>query len=174
MNKLKASFQAFVESLHTYDYVLFGICGALFLVLLFLAILLRNRVGLSLLLVLLSFITLIAGPIIAYTYIHSTVYKTEISELEIKRLEFSQAVVIKGKLTNLGKENFKKCKISSSAYRGATNFLEELVFPLKPFFKRSIIKEENIDINSSLDFKLLLEPFTYSKEYNISVKVDCI
>lgn len=174
MSKLKESLQAFGESLHAYDYVLFGICGALFLVLLLLAIVLRNKVGLSLLLVLLSFIILIAGPIVSYNYVHATVFKTVISELKIKKLEFSEAIVIKGKLTNLGKKSYKKCEISSSAYKGANNFLEELVFPLKPFLKRSIIKEENIDINSSVDFKLLLEPFTYSKEYNISVKVDCI
>jgi len=166
--------QTFIESLHTYDYVLFGVVAALFLLLLFLAILLRHRVTLSLLLVLLSFIILIVGPIVSYQYIHATIYKTKLSELQIKRLEFSEAVVIKGKVTNQGKEPFKKCEISSSAYRGATNFLQELVYPLKPFMKRSIIKEENIDINSSIDFKLMLEPFTYSKEYNISVKVNCI
>ncbi|PHR56874.1 MAG: hypothetical protein COA44_07125 [Arcobacter sp.] len=157
-----------------YDYVLFGVSGALFLVLLFLAILLRNKVGLSLLLVLLSFIIFIAGPIAGYKYIHGSIYKTKITELKIKRLEFSQAVVIKGTITNLGQESFKKCTISSSAYKGASNFLEELVFPLKPFIKRSIVKEEHIDINDSIDFKLLLEPFTYSNEYNISIKVDCI
>lgn len=157
-----------------YDYVLFGVSGSLFLVILFLAILLRNKVGLSLLLVLLSFVILIAGPIVGYNYIHGSIYKTKVTELSIKQLEFSQAVVIKGTLTNLGKENFKKCKVSSSAYKGATNFLEELVFPLKPFMKRSIVKEEQIEINESIDFKLMLEPFTYSKEYNISLKVDCI
>jgi len=174
LQNLKANFQAFIDSLHLYDYILFGISGALFLVLLFLAILLRNKIGLSLFLVILSFITLVAGPFVGYNYIHDSIYKTEISELSIKKLEFSEAVVIKGKITNLGKESFKQCKISSSAYRGADNFLEELVFPLKPFMKRSIIKEENIDINNSIDFKLLLEPFTYSKEYNISLKVNCI
>jgi len=157
-----------------YDYILFGVSGALFLVLLFLAILLRNKIGLSLLLVLLSFIVLIAGPIMGYKTIHENIYKTQISELSIKKLEFTQALVIKGTITNLGQENFKKCKVSSSAYKGASNFLEEIVFPLKPFIKRSIIKEENIDINNSIDFKILLEPFTYSKEYNVSLKVDCI
>lgn len=109
-----------------------------------------------------------------YKYIHGSIYKTKISQLNIKRLEFSQALVIKGKITNLGKESFKKCKISSSAYKSTSNFVEEFIFPLKPFMKRSIIKEEQIDINDSINFKILLEPFTYSNEYNISVKVDCI
>ena len=166
--------QDFIETLHVYDYILFALSGSIFLTLLFLAILIRDKTRPSLLLILLSFIILIAGPIIGYQFIHSTLYKTKISELSIKKLEFSQAVVIKGILTNLGKQSFKKCKISSSAYKGANNFVEEIIFPLKPFIKGSIVKDDIIDINDSIKFKLLLEPFTYTNEYNISIKVNCI
>ncbi len=174
MNKLRSTLESFIATLHTYDYILFGISGALFLLILLLAIVLRKKVGLSLFLVLLSFIIIIAGPTLGYQYIHATLYKTELTDLTIKRLEFSEAVVIKGTLTNLGKQSFNRCKISAKAYRGADNFLEELVLPLKPFQKMSILKEEKIDINNSIDFKMILEPFTYSKEYNISINVDCL
>ena len=174
MNQLRTTIHSFVESLHDYDYILFAISGALFFLILLLAIILRKKVGLSLLLVLVSFIIVIAGPILGYNYIHSTLFKTEINDLTIKRLEFSEAVVIKGTLTNLGKQPFKKCTISSKAYKGATNFFEELVYPLKPFQKMSILKQEDINISESVDFKMILEPFTYSKEYNISIKANCI
>ena len=174
MNKLKSVMNSFIAGLHTYDYILFAISGALFLLILLLAIVLRKKMGLSLFLVLLAFVILIAGPITGYQYIHTSLYKTELSELQIKRLEFSEAVVIKGKIQNQGKQSFKKCKISAKAYKEAGNFLEEFVNPLKPFQKMSILKETDIDINESIDFKMILEPFTYSNEYNISVKVDCI
>ncbi len=173
MNQLRSIIQAFVESLHDYDYILFAISGGLFFLILLLAILLRKKTGLSLLLVLIAFIIIIAGPIVGYNYIHSTIYKTEINDITIKRLEFSEALVIKGSLTNLGKEPFKKCTISTKAYKGATNFLEELVYPLKPFQKMSILKHD-INISEVVDFKMILEPFTYSKEYNISIKANCI
>ncbi len=174
MNQIKLTLQNFVATLHDYDYILFAISGALFFLILLLAIILRHRTGLSLLLVFISFVIIIAGPIIGYNYIHATLFKTEISDLTIKRLEFSEAVVIKGNLTNLGKQPFHKCTISSKAYRGATNFLEEMVYPLKPFLKMSIIKEEDINVSQSVDFKMILEPFTYSKEYNISIKANCL
>jgi len=174
MNGIKASLQSFIATLHTYDYILFAISGALFILFLILAILLRAKTAISLIFVLLSFIILVAGPIVGYNYIHTMLYKTEISELTIKRLEFSEALVIKGKLTNLGKQTFHKCTISSKAYKGATNFLEEIVLPLKPFKRMSILKIEDLDINRSLEFKMILEPFTYSKEYNISVKANCL
>jgi len=174
MNQLKLTIQNFVASLHDYDYILFAISGALFFLILLLAIILRKKTGLSLFLVLISFIIIIAGPTVGYNYIHSTLFKTEITDLTIKRLEFSEAVVIKGTLTNLGKQPFTKCTISSKAYKGATSFLEELVYPLKPFLKTSILKQEDMNVSESVDFKMILEPFTYSKEYNISIKANCL
>ena len=174
MNRLKSTIESFVASLHTFDYILFAISGALFLLILLLAIILRKKIGLSLILVLISFIIIIAGPIVGYQYIHATLYKTELSELIIKRLEFTEALVIKGKVKNLGKQTYHRCNISAKAYKGATNILEEYVNPLKPFQKVSIVKEVNMDVNDSIDFKVMLEPFTYSNEYNISLKVNCI
>ena len=135
MNKLKSVMDSFIAGLHTYDYILFSISGALFLLILLLAIVLRKKIGLSLFLVLLAFIIIIAGPIAGYQYIHTTLYKTKISQLIIKKLEFSEAVVIRGKIQNLGKQSFQKCEISAKAYKQAGNFLEEFVNPLKPFQK---------------------------------------
>ncbi len=174
MNQLKSTIQSFVATLHDYDYILFAVSGGLFFLILLLAIVLRKKVGLSLLLILVAFVIIISGPILGYNYIHSTIFKTHISDLSIKRLEFSEAVVIKGTLTNLGKQAYKKCTLSSKAYRGATNFIEEIVYPLQPFQKMSIVKEEDINVSDNINFKMILEPFTYSKEYNISVKASCI
>jgi len=166
--------ESFVASLHAYDYILFAISGALFLLILLLAILLRSKVALSLVFVLLAFIIIVAGPIVGYKHIHTTVYKTELTDLLIKKLEFSKAIVIKGKLKNLGTQSFKHCTISAEAYAGATNILEEYLNPFKPFQNMSIVKDVNMTVNDSIDFKMMLEPFTYSNEYNISLKADCI
>lgn len=174
MNQLKTLIQNFVATLHNYDYIMFAISGALFFLILLLAIIFRKKVGLSLFLILLSFVIIIAGPIFSYNYIHSTMFKAEISNLQIKELEFSEALVVKGTLTNFGTKDLKKCSIDLKAYKGAHNFLEELVYPLKPFKKMSILKQEQIDRNSSIKFKMILEPFTYSKEYNISIKATCL
>ena len=174
MNQLKILIQNFVATLHNYDYIMFAISGALFFLILLLAIIARKKVGVSLFLVLIAFIIVIAGPIFGYKYIHATLFKAEISNLQIKELEFSEALVVKGTLTNLGSKNLQKCSINLKAYKGPHNFLEELVYPLKPFQKMSILKQEQIDRNTSIKFKMILEPFTYSKEYNISIKATCL
>lgn len=174
MNQIKAALQNFIASLHLYDYVLFGASGALFILLLLLAILLRRKAVLSLILVLLAFIILVALPISGYNYIHAQLYKTELTNLNIKRLEFSEAIVIKGTVTNCGKQDFKKCTISSRAHKAASGFLQELIYPLKPFQKVSIVKQEALEVGQSLDFRLVMEPFTYTDDYNISMKVNCL
>lgn len=173
-NQIRSTIQNFVASLHTYDYILFSASGALFLLILLLAVLFRKKAALSLSLVLISFVVIIAGPVSGYSYIHGKLYKTEISELLVKKLEFSQALLIKGELTNLGQLNFRKCTITSSAYKAPSNFFEEMLFPLRPFQNVSMVSEEELGLNQSLDFKLIMEPFTYSSEYNISVKAECI
>lgn len=174
MNQLRSNLQAFISSLHTYDYILFGAVGAFFLLLLLLAIVLRKNIVTSLFLVLFALIVIVAGPIAGYKYIHATVYKAEISNLLIKKLEFTEALIIKGQLRNVGKQSYSRCIISADAYKGASNFFEELIYPLKPFQKVSILKEEDLNITQSLDFKLIMEPFTYSNEYNLSVKANCL
>jgi hypothetical protein len=174
MNQIKATLHDFIASLHLYDYIVFGISGALFVLILLLAILLRKKAVLSLILVLLAFIILIALPISGYNYIHAQLYKTELTNLNIKKLEFSEAIVIKGTITNRGKQSFSKCRISSQAYKGASGLLQELIYPLKPFQKVSIVKQEELGVDQSLDFRLVMEPFTYTNEYNISMKVNCL
>lgn len=174
MNQLKANLQAFISTLHTYDYIIFGAVGALFLLMLLLAIVIRQKIVASLFLIIFALILIVTGPIVGYKYVHAIIYKTEISDLLVKKLEFTEALVIKGTLQNLGKQGYSKCRISASAYKGASNFLEELVYPLKPFDKVSILKEEDLNITQSFDFKLVMEPFTYSNEYNISIEANCL
>lgn len=174
MNQLKANLQTFVSTLHTYDFIMFGAVGALFLLILLLAVLIRQRTVTSLFLILFALILIVIGPIAGYKYVHATVYKTEILDLQVKKLEFTEALVIKGSLKNSGKQSYSRCRISAHAYKGASNLFEEFVYPLKPFAKVSILKEEDLNITQSLDFKLVIEPFTYSDEYNISMEANCL
>lgn len=174
MNSLKDSIRSFVETLIIYDYILFAISGALFIIILLLAILLRNKTKLSLILILLSLSIIGILPAYGYNMIHSIIFKTYLSELMIKKLEFTPALVIKGNLTNIGQKPFKKCTIESKVIKKSTNFIEEIANPLKPIRKMSMVTTENLDINDTIEFKMIIEPFTYSNEYNVTVESSCI
>lgn len=172
--KLKSALQGFADSLHTYDYILFAAFGALYLLILLLAIVLRKRAGLSLFLVLLAFVVIIVGPVWGYHYTHGKLYATEISEQAAKKLEFSEVLIITGKLKNLGMQSYSRCTLTASSYKAPGNFLEEIILPMKPFQHVSYLHEKEFPVNETYDFKLVMEPFTYSGEYNISVKANCL
>lgn len=170
---MKANITAFIDQLLIYDYILFGTVIALFILLLLLAILLRKKSSLAILLVLISFLILIVGPTLGYIQLHNFLFSTTNRITEVKELEFSQALVIKGEVNNASKRQFSTCKINANLFKVSGNKYLDLLYPLKPFKKMSILKDVNLSPGESYDFKMIVEPFIYSKEYNVSIKTEC-
>ncbi len=162
----------FINNLIFYDYILFGGIFLLFILLLVLTILLRRKTFLAVFLLLFSFFLLFIGPIIGYNQMHQFLFKNTTELVSQKKLNFTQAVVVKGILTNESKFDFTSCKITASAYKISGNSLKDFIFAFNPFKKMSII-EQDIVKGEVRDFKIIVEPFTYSKDYNISIKARC-
>ncbi len=169
---MKAKITLFLEGLITYDYILFSIIFATFILLVILGIVLRKKAGLAIFFILLAFSILFIGPIVGYAKMHEYLFKNSVELLSQKKLSFTQAVVVKGKLTNESKKNFKSCKITASAYKRNKNQLKNFVYSFKAFKKMSIL-EDNIAVGEIREFKIIVEPFTYSKDYNISLGARC-
>jgi hypothetical protein len=170
---MKAKIAAFIDQLLIYDYLLFGTVIALFILLLLLAILLRKKTALAISLVFIAFLTLILGPTVGYLQLHKFLFSTNSRITEVKELEFSQAIVIKGELSNTSKHQFSTCKIRADLYKVSGNTYLDLLYPLNPFKKMSILQDVNLSPGQSSDFKMIVEPFTYSKEYNVSIQTEC-
>ncbi len=163
---------AFIDGLILYDYLLFGGSLLLFILLLTLAILLRRKIGIALLLILLAFGIIILAPTLGYVKLHDFIYKNKISIREVKALEFTQALIVWGDLNNTSKRHFSKCAITAEIYKVANNPVLDLLYPLNPFKKSTIITKD-IAAGESRSYKIIIEPFTYSKEYNLSVGASC-
>ena len=169
---MKINATEFINNLIVYDYILFGSVFILFILFIILSIVLRKKMGLAIFLILLAFIILILGPTIGYIQMHKYLFKNTTKLISQKKLKFTQAVVLKGSLTNESKFNFESCKIEASAYKVSGNKYKDYILQFKPFKKMSMY-EYNIEIGQTREFKLIIEPFTYSKDYNISVKGSC-
>lgn len=169
---MRAKITAFIDSLIIYDYILFGSTFLLFLLFIILGILLRKKIALAIFLILLGFITLVLAPTLGYIEMHKYLYKNNITLTSQKKLEFTKAIVIKGNISNNSKFNFESCKITARAYKVSKNKYKNYILKFKTIKKASII-EENIQKGQVVDFKLFIEPFTYSKDYNISLKAKC-
>jgi len=163
---------AFLDELIKYDYILFGAVFTLFILFIILAIVLRKKVAISIFFIIFSFVILILGPTLGYIKMHEYLYKNSCELVSQKRLSFTPAIVVNGTITNESKLDFKSCKITASVYKSSKNIIKKYIYPLKPFKKMSIL-QENILKGETQKFKIIVEPFTYKKDYNISIKASC-
>ena len=163
---------AFVHGLILYDYILFGLSFFLFLLFIILALLLRKKLLTGLFFVFLGFATLVLGPTLGYIQMHKYLFKNSVKMISQKRLHFVQAVVVKGSITNASKFDFGACKISAEVYKVSKNRYKNYLFRLKPFQKMSIL-EKDLPKGQTKEFRIIIEPFTYKKEYNISLEASC-
>ncbi len=169
---MKEKITTFIHNLIVYDYILFGSVFALFILLIILAILLHRKIGIAVFFVLFAFSILLLGPSIGYIQMHKYLYKNSVTLISQKKLHFTKAVVVKGTITNESKFHFKRCEITASAYKITKNKYKNMLMLLKPF-QKAIIVQKNIPRGTSREFKMFIEPFTYSKEYNVSLSASC-
>jgi len=169
---MKEKLLTFIDGLIAYDYILFGASFLLFILFIILALLFRKKLIIALFFILLGFATLILGPTLGYIQMHKYIFKNTTKLLSQKRLHFVQLVIVKGTLTNESKLDFKKCIITANAYKVTKNKYKNYLYKLKPFQKMSIIKQ-NIQKGETQAFQIIIEPFTYKKDYNISLEANC-
>ncbi len=169
---MASKISTFVNELITYDYVLFGGVFILFILLIIFGILQRKKVGLAIFFICLSFLILILGPTLGYLKMHSYLFKNETQLSSQNKLTFTQAIVVKGTLLNKSKVDFQTCKITASASKISGNALKDYIFSFNPLIRMPIL-EYNIPKGELREFKIIIEPFTYSKDYNISVEARC-
>ena len=163
---------SFIDNLIPYDYILFGASFSLFILFIILGILLRHKTFVSVLLIVIAFLLIILGPTLGYFKMHEYIFANEVSIVSQKRLTFTKAVVVYAKLTNTSKVNFSTCKINFEVYKVSGNDIKDYIYKFKPLKKMSILKHD-ITKGSSIDIKAIIEPFTYKKDYNISIKASC-
>ena len=169
---MKQKISLFIENLIPYDYLLFGASFVLFIIFIILGIILRRKIVLALLFILLSISILFLGPTFGYMKMHEILFKNSIELISQKRLEFTQAVVVKGTIVNESTKNFKECTITAHAYKVTSNKYKNYIKKLKPFKNMSIVVED-IKMAEIRKFKIIIEPFTYNRDYNISLGADC-
>lgn len=103
---------------------------------------------------------------------HEYLFQNSTKIISQKRLEFMDAIVLKGSLTNESNFDFSSCKITARVHKKSKNELKNYIYQFKTIKKMTIIKKD-ISKESSMNFKMILEPFTYSKSYNISLGAKC-
>jgi len=169
---MKNQINAILNALIVQDYILFGSVFVLFIFLMILAILLREKRKTSRFIVTFAFLLLILGPTLGYIQMHKYLFKNNVELLNEKKLVYTNAIVVEGNITNSSRVNFSSCKIRAIAYKKTPNEYKNYILRLKPIQKSSITLQ-NLDKNQTKEFKMFIEPFTYSKEYSVELESSC-
>jgi hypothetical protein len=169
---MKLRIEEFIGSLMVYDYILFASVFILFILFIVLAILLRKRVIVSLFFTLIAFAIFFLGPTWGYIELHNFLFKNKTELLSQKRLHFTKAIVVKGSVKNLSKLDFSSCKITAITYRQTANKYKNYIYRLKPLKKMSIFLRD-IKREETRSFMIIVEPFTYRGDYNVSLEASC-
>jgi len=169
---MKEKINSFILGLIPYDYALFGGVFILFLFFLIIAILVRKKIGFSIFLMLIAFSILFIGPTVGYVELHKYLYKNSVTITYQNKLSFTEALVIKGNLSNLSKFDFKECKLTANVFKVTKNKYKNELYKFKPFQKKSIV-EYDIYKDSTIKFKMIIEPFTYTRDFNVSIGAKC-
>ena len=169
---MKEKLLAFLHTLTVYDFIYFGAVFLLFVLLILLTLLLRKKITLALFVLLLAILDLAIGLTFGFGFFHDYIFKNSITVTKAKKLHFMQAVVIEGKLKNESKFDFKSCRLTATIYKETHNKYKDLLFRLKPL-KSSTLTLKSIPKGADVDFKFLIEPFSYKKDINVSVEGVC-
>ncbi|MDF1874759.1 DUF2393 domain-containing protein [Sulfurimonas sp. SAG-AH-194-I05] len=169
---MKGQMTAFIKGLIMYDYVLFGAAFVLFVLFIILGLVLRKKMGIAIFFILLAFSTLLLAPTYGYITMHEQLFKNKLMLVSEKKLEYTEAIVVKGTIENTSKFHFKSCKITANVHKLSKNKYRNYIYQFKTIKKMSIV-QENIPKGTSRTFKIIVEPFRYSKKYTITLGAKC-
>ncbi len=174
LDGLKAYILNYLHHFSTYDYIAYAWLILLFFVAVLLSIVVAKRSPIfSLLIVILSLLLLFVGPFVLKHYLDQYLRASSTQTILVKKLNFSNTLIVTGSITNLSKKSFSTCKIDVDVLKSSTSSIKNFVNRLKPLLKKSISIDEPMKRDATKEFRVVFDNFTYSKDINISIKSEC-
>jgi len=174
LDTFKAYILNYIHHFSMYDYVAYAWLILIFFVTILLAIMVAKKSPLfSILILLISLTLLFAGPFVLKHYLDKFIRPTSSKTLEVKKLTFSDTLIINGSVTNLSKKSYSTCKINVAVIKSSKSDIQNFVNQLKPLLKQTISINKPIEINVTKEFRAVFNNYTYSKDVNISIKSEC-
>ena len=164
----------YAHHLTIYDYFAYFLVGVFFLFSFIIFILIaKRRLGLGLLWFFFSILIVLVSPVAIKIYFDKTVKKVEIIDQRVKKLNFARMLVIKGKIKNLGKIDFKKCRVFAKVVKTDKNKYKNILNNLKPKRYMSILLDKKLNKGESLPFKIVFKNFEPTYKYETKVYGEC-
>jgi predicted small secreted protein len=174
IDTFKAYILNYIHHFSMYDYAAYAWLILIFFVTILLAIMVAKKSPVfSILILIISLTLLFAGPFVLKHYLDKFIRPTSNKTLEVKKLTFSNTLIINGSITNLSKKSFSTCNVNVSVVKSSTSGIQNFINQLKPLLKQTISIDKPIDVNTTEEFRAVFDNYSYSKDVNISIKSEC-
>jgi hypothetical protein len=125
--------------------------------------------------IILAFTDIILAPIIMKLVISPTFRQIDITNIEYKKLYFSDITIAKANIKNNNKIGLKSCKISALIYRqDKTNRIKNLIYSLQPIREKSIIVEGNLKVGEDRNISIVIEKLDSLLNIEVKLSGKCI
>lgn len=172
---LKLSLLTYLKYFGLYDYLAFAWLIITFLVLIILASLIAKRSSVAaLLLIIFSLILLVVSPFFIKIKLGETLRQTSHEITMIKKLTFSDSLIVEGLIYNQSKKDFTLCLVQTFIIK-QTNMqgIKAFINLVKPISNQSIFIKEDFPKESSMEFQTVFDNFKYNGDVNATLKVEC-
>lgn len=174
-NALKLSLLTYIKHFGLYDYLAFGWLIVTFLVLIILASLIAKRSSVaSLLLIIFALILLVVSPLFIKMKLGETLRSTTTEINMVKKLTFSDSLIVEGMIYNTSNKDFTLCLVQTSVFKQTdAQGLKAFINTLKPISNQSIFVKQNLPKEGALEFQSVFDDFRYSGDVNATLKAEC-
>lgn len=154
---LASPIKELLYNLTFYHYGVAGFLGVVFILFFILAVMLRKKPLVSALFFLFS--ALMSGPAMLGGYVLTEEYlrRVDVTEFNVKRLEFVKAFVITGSVKNSGKLPFKKTYIKVKFVKKDSRWWMQIKNFYTPVAEELFTIDETIGVGASSEFKFLAD-----------------
>lgn len=170
----KSDVITYINHFSIYDYVAYAWIILLFFVTILLAIYIAKKSPIfSVLLVMTSLILLFIGPFVMKSYLDEYLRPTQNTTVLIKKLTFSDALIVTTQVKNISKVDYSICSSTVSILKSSESYIKSIFNKLKPLRKQTISIDEPLEVNATKELRVVFDNYTYTKDVNVSINSIC-
>jgi len=92
----------------------------------------------------------------------------------VKKLTFSNSLIVEGTISNHSKKDFSLCLVHTSIFKQSdAQGLKAFINTLKPITNQSILLKQALPKEGVIEFQSVFDDFIYSGDVNASLKAEC-
>lgn len=170
---IKSIVDLLIHTLSSIHYIAFFISFLIWIFILIITFLLRNKKIVSTIFTFISILFFLIGPVLSYFFVELQVKERNIGEIEIKQLTFADKAIVKGTLTNSSGQTLKKCRVASFALAKKQSLFNKTKEMLNKKHYAVTSLEHDLKPSESGKFYITINKIKESDEFNFYYLSSC-